>query len=118
MLAGAVGGREEYWLAKFVSLIDLEAVSVGGALSYLFTRQSGFDCRQAQQHAVGRRCDRACAQQLVQERLGAVAGCGCQVGLERGGREEGVWVVGHEQPEIEGVGGGLLHRDGKFGRAF
>lgn len=86
--------------------------------SYLLARQSGLYFGQAQEHSVRRRCDGACTQQLVQQCLGAIAGCGCKVGFEGRRREEGVWVVGQEEPEVECVGSRFLHRDGEFGRAF
>lgn len=79
------------------------------------TREDGGARRKREEDAVlGRRGDLAGGEELVQERLGAVAGGGFQCIVQRlgGGQDERVGVQREKVAEVEGVWRWLRDGDG------
>lgn len=80
--------------------------------TYLLAWKMGAWCWKGQEHAGWSRGDWACAEELVDQSLCAIAGGGREVVFNVCGLElERVWVDGHEVAKVEGVWGWLLDHD-------
>lgn len=101
------------------ALLGGEALPLGRRLGLghgLLARQAGGGRGQRQQDAVAGGLQRAGGEELVDERLGAVAGEFGEGLVDGGGvgEDDGVGVLGEEVAEVEGVGRGLVDDDGEF----
>lgn len=100
------------------ALLGGEALPLGRRLGLghgFLAGQAGGGRGQRQEDAVAGGLERAGGEELVDERLGAVAG-DLGEGLVDGGavEDDGVGVLGEEVAEVEGVGRGLVDDDGEL----